>query len=291
MTRKYAKVKTVDDYPVSVAQVRRLRRNCDWALDSRKADIGTWGRLATDADATVTGTPLTRILSPVSVDLSQYDEIRFGVVVDGDASATTWSVVLSMTGGGTNDVTLSFTNPGTGASSTNKCVPGYGSVRTCTPHVTVTRLTGTGSLALRYIGIWGHHAEDHEYGPQLLQTALAADLLVALDRAKYALNHRSPMIGWFGSHTFTNSLATALQWFALLDKLDDDETLQSKLTADGIVYETVSSAGKTWGVTYSDNGGNTNAMGQNSAGTDVRSAFSLPLDGSSYDVSTPMSRC
>ena len=206
---KYCKIKTADDHPVSVAQVRQMRRNGDWCLDTRKADIGTWGRLAGDPDASVSGTALMRILSPVRVDLTQYDTVYFGVVLDGDGSATTWSVTLSMTGGGTTDVTLSFTNPGTGASSTGTCVLGYGPIRTCSPQVTLTRLTGAGSAALRYIGLWGHHADDHAYGPQLLQTALAADLLSPLDRARYALEKRQPVIGWFGSYAFKTSTTTA----------------------------------------------------------------------------------
>ena len=231
MSRKYCKVKTANDYPVSVAQVRQLRRNTDWALDARGADVGTWGRLATDPDAAITGTVITRVLSPVVVDLTHYDTLYAGVVVNGTGTAT-WSVVISMSGGGTADITLSLTNPGTGASVVGSCVSGNGVSRTCNPQVIVTRLTGTGSLYMRYIGLWGHHSVSHEYGPQLLQSALAADLRIAYVRAKYALERRAPVIGWFGAYTFGTAVTKACQWYALSDKLDEDNTINSGMTAE-----------------------------------------------------------
>lgn len=288
MSRKYCKVKTADDQPVSVAQVRQLRRNGDWCLDSRKADIGTWGRLATDADSTVTDTPLSRYLTPCVVDLKHYNRVYFGVICDGSGTAT-WSVTLALNGGGQIDVTLSPSSPGTAASYTGYFDPDYAEVLSASPIVTVTRLTGTGSLALRYIGIWGHHSEDHEYGPQLLQTALAADLVTALDRANYVLRKRQPVIGWFGSYVFPTSTTTGLRWFELLDKNDDDETIASTLTADLVVYESVAAAGKTWSISHTQNNAATDSEGRNNSGTDQRSSISLPVAATSYDTATPWS--
>ncbi len=288
MTRKYCKVKTADDYPVSVAQVRQLRRNGDWCLDSRKADIGTWGRLATDGPTAVSGTPTTYLLSTVTVDLRHYDQVRFGAVYTGSGTAT-WTVVLSMTGGASNDVTLSLTNPGTTESSTGVCTPGHGELRSCTPQVTVTRLSGTGTLTLLYIGLWGQHSEDSTHGPQLLSPALASDLQTALTAADHALQHEQPLIGWFGSYTYPTTTTTALRWYTLGDKNDDDETIESVMTARATAYETTSAAGKSFTTAYSDNGGNSKTLVNNSSGVNLYHALNLAVLGSSYDITTPWS--
>jgi hypothetical protein len=288
MTGKYCKVKTADAYPVSVAQVRQMRRNGDWCLDSRKADIGTWGRLATDGPTAVSGTATTHLLSTVTVDLRHYDQVRFGAVYTGSGTAT-WTVVLSMTGGASNDVTLSLTNPGTTESSTGVYTPGHSELRSCTPQVTVTRTSGTGTLTLLYIGMWGQHSEDSTHGPQLLSPALASDLQTAVTAAGYALTHEQPMIGWFGSYTYPTAKTVALRWYALGDKNDDDETLESVMTARVTTYEVTAAAGKSFTTAYTDNGGNSDSLQNNSSGVNLYHPINLAVLGSSYDTSTPWS--
>jgi hypothetical protein len=288
MSGKYCKIKTADDHPVSVAQVRQLRRNADWCMDSRKADIGTWGRIATDTPTAVSGTATTYLLSTVTVDLRHYDQVRFGAVYTGSGTAT-WTVVLSMTGNASNDVTLSLTNPGTTESSTGVCTPEHGELRSCTPQVTVTRTSGTGTLTLLYIGIWGQHGENSTHGPQLLSPALASDLQTAITAAGEALTHEQPLIGWFGEFTYPTTSTAALRWYALGDKNDDDEAIESVMAARVTTYEVTSAAGKSFTTTYDDNGGDSDSLQNNSSGVNLYHPINLAVLGSSYDTSTPWS--
>jgi len=289
MSGKYCKVKTADGYPVSVAQIRQLRRNADWCMYSRKADIGTWGRLMGNLPPAVLETAVTYVLSTVYVDLRVFDEVYFGVVVVGSGTAT-WDITISMTGGASTDATISFTNPGSLETGIATCTPGHDNPRYCAPQVTVTRANGTtGTLQLAYIGMWGHKAAASTHGPANLQPAFAADLQSAITAAGEALTHEQPLLGWFGSYTYPRSSATAARWYLLGDKLDDDETITSVMTLRAITYEAASAVGKSFTTTYSDNGGDSDFVENNASGVNLYHPMSLTVLGTSYDTSTPWS--
>ena len=288
MSGKYCKVKTADDYPVSVPQIRQLRRNVAWYRGCRTSDIGTWGRLATDGSTAIAGTPATFSLTAVQVDLSFFDQVYFGLVADGSGTAT-WTVNVSMTDSTNNDMTFTLTNPGTAETRATSCTPGYSTPRMCYPRITVTRTSGTGTISFRYFGVWGHRREAPSFGPQNLRTALAADLVSALEEAKAALYLEQPLLGWFGSYSFPSSKTTALRWFQLGDKLDDDETLTSAMDARCVVLETVAAAGSTMTLihTQSAGSGTSITLPTNNAGP-YHEADIVDL-AQSYDTASPYS--
>ena len=172
MTTKYCKVKTADGYPVSVPQIRQLQRNIDWVRNSRVNAAGIYGRLAKDGFTVADGDIL--FFPPQTIDLSFYNTLHFGVVVDGSDSAV-WSFSLSMTGGGTEEILLSMTNPGSAAVYTGSCTPPYSHPRTCTPQLRITKVSGDGTLEMRYAGFYMHRTDETPYGPENLQPAAAAD--------------------------------------------------------------------------------------------------------------------
>lgn len=288
MTRKYCKVKTQDADPVSQAQVRQLVRNVRWGYNSRFAEIGIWGRLANDDLAAISSTATTYRLTPVLVDLHTYETIFGYLVVTGSGTAT-WSIVISMTGGTSNDLSATVTNPGAVELVKLSCTPGSSDPRTCIPYVIIERTSGTGTLIVHYIGLYGHRTAALADGPACGATALAADLQSALDKAERALYQPRPVIGWFGSYTIPVSKTTTFRWFELLDKNDDDQTIESTLRAKALIYESVSAAGKTWSYHYDDNGGDSDSVTRDAIGADRYDEVGITLDGTSYDLASPYS--
>jgi hypothetical protein len=289
MSGKYCKVKTIDDYPVSVPQIRQLRRNVAWHRGCRTSDIGTWGRLATDGSTAIAGTVTTIYLTAVQIDLSFFDQVYFGITVDGSGTAT-WTIDVSMTDGANDDLSFSLTNPGAPQSYVTSCTPGFGTPRMCYPRITVTRTSGAGTISFKYFGAWGHRATAPTFGPQNLRTALAADLVSALQEAKSALYLEQPLLGWFGSYEIQSSKATALRWFQLGDKLDDDETLASAMDARCVVLETVANTGHTMTLIHTQSAGAGSTvppLATNNAGP--YHEIDLIDYAQSYDVASPYS--
>jgi len=285
---KYCKVKTADDYPVSVPQVRQLRRNIDWVRANRLNAIGVYGRLATDGFAVVDGDMI--MLPQVEIDLSFWDTVYWGIVVDGSGTAV-WEVSLSMTGGATADISTTFTNPGALASYVGSCTPGHSQPRVCLPQVRFTRVSGSGKLKVKYIGLWGYHATDIDHGPANIQPAYAADLQSALSAAEQIQTLSPALIGWFGNYHFPTSSITPLRWYALGDKNDDDEALQRPLMACCLVYQSTANSGKFLTLIHSQNDAAstpTTAYLPDSA-TGIYTPVDLFHAATSYDTASPYS--
>ena len=284
---KYCKVKTADDEPVSVPQVRQLQRNIDWARNSRINAVGIYGRLATDAFAVADGDIL--FFPGQNIDLSFYNTLHFGVLVDGSGSAV-WSFSLSMTGGGTEEILLSMTNPGAAAVYTGSCTPPYSHPRVCTPQLRITKVFGAGTLSMRYAGFWMHRTEDAPYGPENLQPAAAADLQSAMSLTDNLLATSPCLIGWFGEYMMPTESTTAFRWFALGDKNDDDTTTDSIINAEAIVAQTQVNSGKYWQLTHSENeSGGSIARYLPDSASGIYTPLELPVASSSYKTATPWS--
>jgi len=283
---KYCKVKTADGYPVSVPQIRQLQRNIDWCRNSRINAVGVYGRVATDAFAVVDGDVL--FFPPMSIDLSFYNTLHFGVVVDGVNSAV-WEFSLSMTGGGTEEILLSMTNPGSAAVYTGSCSPPYSHPRVCTPQLRITKVSGAGTLSMRFAGFWMHRTEDAPYGPENLQPAAAADLQSAMSLTDNLLAASPCLIGWFGEYMMPPGSTTAFRWFALGDKNDDDTTTESVINAEAIVAQTQINAGKYWQLTHTENNAGTLTRYLPDSASGIYTPVEMPVASTSYDTTTPWS--
>lgn len=286
MTTKYCKVKTANDEPVSVPQIRQLQRNIDWARNSRINATGIYGRLATDGFTVADDDIL--FFPPQAIDLSFYNTLHFGVVVDGSGSAV-WSFSLSMTGGGTEEILLSMTNPGAAAVYTGSCTPPYSHPRTCTPQLRITKVSGDGTLKMRFAGFWMLRTDETPYGPENLQPAAAADLQSALSLTDGLLSASPCLIGWFGEYMLETTKTTAFRWFALGDKNDDDTTTESVINAQAIVAQTQINSGKYWQVTHSENNTSEITRYLPDSASGIYTPLELPAAATSYDVTTPWS--
>lgn len=287
MSGKYCKVKTVNDYPVSVCQVRQLRRNVAWYRSCRGADVGTWGRFATDAGEEISGAGLNMRFTRVWVDATYCDTLYFGFVVDGSGTAT-WTVAASTTTG-LQEFSVDLTNPGTAEAHVDTAAIGLGTATARPFTITVTRNSGTGTLRFRYVGLWAHRSAALDYGPQNLRSALAGDLMAALEEARRSMLTEQPLIGWFGSYDYPSSTGTALRWYQLGDKLDDDESLNSQMDARCRVYEIVAASGATFTTTHTQNTGAGASVTISAAGAGPYHDIDIFRENQSYDTSSPYS--
>lgn len=283
---KYSKIQTADAYPVSVPQIRQLRRNIDWARNCRLNAIGIYGRLATDALSVSDGSII--FLPEQHVDLSFYDRLHVGLILDGSGTAT-WQISISMTGG-TEEISITSTNPGSSEAVSGRCSLPYGHPRICTPRIAFTRVSGSGTLAVRFVGFWLERTIVDDYGPQNLQPATAADLQSIMGAAERLMEVTPCLLGWIGGYMIPVSSTTALRWYALGDKNDDDTTTESIMDGRALVYQSHANATKYFTLTHAQNlGASPTVRHLPDSASGIYTPIDLPVVASSYDTATPWS--